>query len=328
MQEFEQKILEQYDIEVNSTRKVRGAVLCETNKGVFLLKEVTTSEKRIPALCELYTWLYEQGEHQIDYMIANRNGEYISSLDNGDRYMLKKWYVGRECDIKKTREILEAAGNLAKLHTVMRHELEYGITEGIKTGEKYRRHNRELKKVRQFVRKAVPKGEFEFAFLQQFELMYQWAEAAVCELEQSDYEQLYQEEMNRSGMTHGEYNYHNIIMTREGIATMNFEKFHRDIQVEDLYYFLRKVMEKSGWKLRLGDGMLNAYSAIHPLTRSETEYLKIRLIYPEKFWKTANSYYCTNKAWISVKNTEKLKTAIKQTEEKKMFLKELFGFEL
>ena len=45
MQEFEQKILEQYDIEVNSTRKVRGAVLCETNKGVFLLKEVTTSEK-------------------------------------------------------------------------------------------------------------------------------------------------------------------------------------------------------------------------------------------------------------------------------------------
>ena len=31
---------------------------------------------------------------------------------------------------------------------------------------------------------------------------------------------------------------------------------------------------------------------------------------------------------LSVKNTEKLKTAIKQTEEKKMFLKELFGFEL
>ena len=219
MQEFEQKILEQYDIEVNSTRKVRGAVLCETNKGVFLLKEVTTSEKRIPALCELYTWLYEQGEYQIDYMMANRNGEYISLLDNGDRYMLKKWYAGHECDIKKTREILEAAGNLAKLHTVMRHELEHGITEGIKTGEKYRRHNRELKKVRQFVRKAVPKGEFEFAFLQQFELMYQWAEAAVCELEQSDYEQLYQEEMNRSGMTHGEYNYHNIIMTREGIPS-------------------------------------------------------------------------------------------------------------
>ena len=235
MQEFEQKILEQYDIEVSSTRKVRGAVLCETNKGLFLLKEITTSEKRIPALCELYTRLYEQGYHRIDYVVTNRNGEYISALDNGDRYILKKCFAGRECDIKKTREIFEAAGNLAKLH---------------------------------------------------------------------------------------------IIMTKEGIATTNFEKFRRDIQVEDLYYFLRKVLEKSGWKIRLGDGMLNAYSAIHPLTEGEMEYLKIRLIYPEKFWKTANSYYCTNKAWISVKNIEKLQTAIRQTEEKKMFLKEVFGFEL
>lgn len=328
MQEFEQKILEQYDIEVSSTRKVRGAVLCETNKGLFLLKEVSASEKRIPALCELYTWLYEQEEHRVDYMLANRNGGYISSLDNGDRYMLKKWHAGRESDIKKTREIFESAGNLAKLHIIMRHELEHGLPEGIKIEEKYRRHNRELKKVRQFTRRAVPKGEFEFAFLKQFDLMYQWAEAALCELEQSDYEQLYQEEMDRFGMIHGEYNYHNIIMTKEGIVTTNFEKFRRDIQVEDLYYFLRKVMEKSGWKVRLGDGMLNAYSAIHPLTGSETEYLKIRLIYPEKFWKIANSYYCTNKAWVSVKNTEKLQTAIKQTEEKKLFLKEVFGFVL
>ena len=57
---------------------------------------------------------------------------------------------------KKTREILEAAGNLAKLHTVMRHELEYGITEGIKTGEKYRRHNRELKKSTAVCQKSCP----------------------------------------------------------------------------------------------------------------------------------------------------------------------------
>ena len=102
------------------------------------------------------------------------------------------------------------------------------------------------------------------------------------ELERSDYEKLYAEEMKKFGMIHGEYNYHNIIMTKEGIATTNFEKFRRDIQVEDLYYFLRKVLEKSGWKIRLGDGMLNAYSAIHPLTEGEMEYLKIRLIYPEK----------------------------------------------
>ena len=151
------------------------------------------------------------------------------------------------------------------------------------------------------------------------------AEAAVEELERSDYEKLYAEEMKKSGMIHGEYNYHNIIMTKEGIATTNFEKFRRDIQVEDLYYFLRKVLEKSGWKIRLGDGMLNAYSAIHPLTEGEMEYLKIRLIYPEKFWKIANFYYNSGKAWIPMKNMEKLYRLLDLEEEKKTFLEHYRG---
>ena len=106
MQEFEQKILEQYDIEVSSTRKVRGAVLCETNKGLFLLKEITTSEKRIPALCELYTRLYEQGYHRIDYVVTNRNGEYISALDNGDRYIslcVMNWNMGYRKEPKQMK---------------------------------------------------------------------------------------------------------------------------------------------------------------------------------------------------------------------------------
>ena len=320
MQEFEQKILEQYDIEVSSTRKVRGAVLCETNKGLFLLKEIATSEKRIPALCELYTRLYEQGYHRIDYVVTNRNGEYISALDNGDRYILKKCFAGRECDIKKTREIFEAAGNLAKLHIIMRYELEHGIPEGTKTDEKYRRHNRELKKVRQFTRKVVPKGEFEFAFLKQFDQMYQWAEAAVEELDRSDYEKLYAEEMKKSGMIHGEYNYHNIIMTKEGIATTNFEKFRRDIQVEDLYYFLRKIMEKHDWNERLGRQVMESYERVLPVSEVERQVLYYLFWYPEKYWKQINFYYNANKAWVPAKSTEKIRKLEAQQEARESFI--------
>ena len=74
--------------------------------------------------------------------------------------------------------------------------------------------------------------------------------------------------------------------------------------------------------------LICAYDRVRRLTAVELNYLYLYMAYPEKFWKTANSYYCTNKAWISVKNIEKLQTAIRQTEEKKMFLKEVFGFEL
>lgn len=337
MQEYELGVLEQYNIEVISTRKTRGAILCDTDQGLLLLKEVRVSEKRIPALFELYEYLYSQGYGRIDRIILTREGECLSALEDGSRYMLKSWFKGRECDVKKPAELLAASGNLAKLHILMCHELESNVTAGAHLKDEYLRHNRELKKVRKFMRGIAPKGEFEFAFLKHFDQIYQWADAAIAELENSDYESLYQDSVKNCCMTHGEYNYHNILMVQGDynykkepyrIATTNFEKFKRDVQVEDLYYFLRKVMEKHGWKERLGDNMINAYSAIRPITDAELEYLKVRLIYPEKFWKIANSYYHSNKAWISIKSIEKLNTSIKQTEEKRRFLEDIFSFHL
>ena len=64
------------------------------------------------------------------------------------------------------------------------------------------------------------------------------------------------------------------------------------------------------------------------LEEGELKQLYIRLAYPEKFWKIANSYYHSNKAWISVKNMEKLNTAIRQTKEKERFIDNIFAFHL
>lgn len=335
MQEYERNILEQYKIDADSTRKVRGAVLCDTNQGLFLLKEVSVPGSRISALCELYAHLSEHGYRGLDALVPNEAGEYVTVSEDGKRYMLRRWFCARECDIKRPGELLEATGNLAKLHEFMKKEISaIPATESL--GEEYDRHSRELRKVRRFIRGLTSKGEFEMAFLKCFEPMYQWAEAAKELLKNSDYEGLYLESMEKYCLVHGEYNYHNILVGYEdsrnaapGItATVNFDKFKYNIQVEDLYYFLRKVMEKHGWKERLGDSMINAYSAIRPLTKEETEYLKIRLVYPEKFWKIANSYYHSNKAWISVKNVEKLSTAIRQTKEKERFIENIFSFHL
>ena len=331
MQEYERdSVLEQYDITINSTRKIRGAILCDTDRGLLLLKEADVSEGKTSALCELYEYLEEQGSIATDCPVKNRDGEYISVSEDGVRYMMKKWYAGRECDIRKPAELLKSAGNLASLHIILQKELPHELPPGTHLKEDYMRHNRELRKVRKFVRGVSPKGEFEFSFLKCFEQMYEWADAAVQELESSSYDHLYRESIDHFHMTHGEYNYHNIVMRQgalaEIVAITGFEKCRRDVQVEDLYYFLRKVMEKNGWKERLGDNMLNAYSAIRPISEEELEYIKNRLIYPEKFWKIANSYYRSNKAWMPVKNTEKLNIAIHQTKEKKRFLENIFSF--
>ena len=60
----------------------------------------------------------------------------------------------------------------------------------------------------------------------------------------------------------------------------------------------------------------------------ELEYLAIRLCYPEKFWKIINSYYHSNKAWVSEKSVEKLRICIGQVEEKQLFLENILSFHL
>lgn len=329
MQEYERNILEQYDMDIRSTRKIRGAVLCDTEQGTYLLKEVAVPSERIQELAEFYHFLSLQEWCKVDKIILNNDGEYVTGEENGTKYILKEWFPGRECDIRKPIELLEAAGTLGKLHLLMRRETGECVSDEIRIDEEYIRHNRELKKVRSFIRKTAPKSEFEYKFLKNYDEMFFWAEKAQAMLEESNYEKLRTENIDNHCLVHGEYNYHNIIMNDtkqpdELLAVTNFDKFKQDIQVEDFYYFLRKVMEKYGWKERLGDNIINAYSAVKPLTQDEIEYIKFRLVYPEKFWKVANAYYQSNKAWISEKNIEKLNVAIRQTKEKERFLKNIF----
>ena len=119
MQEYELKVLEQYDVDVKGTRKTRGAFFCDTDQGLFLLKEAGISEKRVPALYKLGEALKEAGHAEIDQILPNKEGGYISVSEEGGRYMLKHWYFGRECNIRRSRELSQAVKNLAKLHLIM-----------------------------------------------------------------------------------------------------------------------------------------------------------------------------------------------------------------
>ena len=347
MQDYELSILEQYPINVKGTRKTRGAFFCDTDQGLFLLREAGVSRRQVLLMRHVGVHLYQEGNMQTDLPVANCDGEYVSTSPEGRSYILKQWFRGRECDIRKSRELLEGTANLAHLHRFMRQvppcpgagleEESEERTESPAAGaapeqeslkKEYERHNRELKKIRRFMRGQSPKGEFEMEFLRCFDGMYEWARQAEEELERTDFGELWTGAKENGTMIHGDYNYHNILVTAGGCATTNFDRCRVGIQMEDFYYFLRKAMEKHGWNVKSGDHMLDAYSAIRPLSETEMEYLKIRLIYPEKFWKLADSYYCSNKAWIPAKNVEKLKTVVMQTEEKSRFLEQLFSFSL
>ena len=67
--------------------------------------------------------------------------------------------------------------------------------------------------------------------------------------------------------------------------------------------------------------MLHAYQQVRPLGDAEFEDFCIRLAYPEKFWKLANHYFNSRKAWIPEKSLQKLEMLDMQEKKRREFVK-------
>lgn len=332
MKDFGISVLEQYEIDIKETRRVRGGVLVEAEQGKFLLKEVKIVPERMEFLVQLYGQLNENGFELTDTPMQNKEGAYLSKAEDESCYVLKKWFLGRECDIKKEIEVIEGAKTLAEIHRKMKicvgdeEKKKQEIKRTLQ--EEYERHNRELRKIYTFVQKRRVKNEFEAEFLCGYEKMYYQAQAALDKMKEPEYIQVCENARKNHEISHGDYNYHNILFCQQGVAITGFEHAHWEIQLSDLYYYLRKILEKYHYDERIGCRILKAYDSVISLGKNQRDYLAIRLSYPEKFWKIANAYYCSNKAWIPQKNVDKLKLAIAQAKEKELFLERVFAFRL
>lgn len=322
MYDYGLSTLEQYGLEAETSARTRGALLCYTGKGLLILKEFNGSEKKLQKQQELLLSLEKQGIH-VDSFLENQEGSLVSHDKDGILFTLQHWYEGRECDTRSQEDILRSVKALAGLHNAMK--LPPGESYQEKSlKDEYLRHNQELRKIRRFIRKKGASAVFEKEFLSSVEWYLQRGEQALSLLEESDYEELREKAWQEGSICHGEFNQHNILMLGADTAVTNFGHWSYDIQIADLYRFMRKILEKYNWDENLAGKMLYAYNRIRPISFSEWQNLKIRFTYPEKYWKIANYYYTHNKAWISDKNTQKLQTLLRQKKNWEKFSEKLF----
>jgi len=355
------ELLEQYEIEVLRTRKGRGAILCETNQGYLILKEYAGSQERIALQDRLLKQAAEAGLVQAERIVPDREGALFVKDNDGVKYVLKTWQDGRECNIHDRGECAEAVRLLARLHGNMTLTSDTpGLPEPFSAEKDYEKRNRELKRVRNYLQQKKQKSWFELnlrkaldGFLEQaLAVTEEWKEYAGLPVkdgqgaapmaakaysgaEPADRDAA--ENVMAAGkdgqraavketvsFCHGDYQYHNILQGSNGWFLVNFEKYQRDNPVRDLYLLLRKLLEKENWSVSLGAELLEAYEKERPISAYSRIDLYYRLAYPEKFWKIANFYYNSGKAWIPGKNQEKLEKVIAQEKEKQCFLDEVF----
>lgn len=326
------ELLEQYEIEVLRTRKGRGAIVCDTDKGCLIFREYSGSQDRIGIQDRLLKQIADAGQVCVEAIIPNREGSLLVRDTDGTGYVLKTWQEGRECSVHDRHECVEAVRLLARLHKNMELPGDMpNLPVAFSPEKEYDKHNKELKRVRKYLQQKGQKNWFETSlrkafdpFMEQaFAVTEQWWEYCRSFGEEKAAQDSCRKE-GRVAFCHGDYQYHNILQGMNGWFVVNFEKCLCDDPVRDLYLLLRKLLEKSNWSVALGEELLAAYEKERSISAKSWIDLYYRLAYPEKFWKIVNFYYNSGKAWIPGKNQEKLERVIEQEKEKQHFLDETF----
>lgn len=357
MEDKYEEILAQYPIQIKSKKRVRGAILLETERGLSLLRSYNGYRSHLQTEEKIKQHLVDQGYPYVDQAIKNVRDEFLTRDGAGNLWIMRKWYAGRECDIREAKEVHLAAVHLAKLHQLLvkplakqpeqsaqsAADVESAEQEPGKIGndskktdfspaplptEKpyFEKRNRELKRVHSYIRKKRHKNEMELALLNAFGYYYeQGCEAERIDAEEQVFQSLYRQSLEEELYVHGSYNYHNLLLQGKRIATTNFENSKAGIQILDLYGFLRKVMEKNGWQSTLGTEILDVYQEQRNLSGHERKLLYTLLLYPEKYWKQCNFYYNGKKSWTSRKNLDKLQRLQEQETERRQFLESVKG---
>lgn len=316
-------LLEQYEIEVNRTWKGRGAILCDSNKGLLILKEYCGPADKVEFQDYLLKHINESDDVRVESILRTKEDEFIVYDQDRVAYIVKTYCDGRECNHRDIEECRQAVSVLAKLHRVSDLSGCDILSEQpvYRADKEYEKHNRELKKVRKFLREKSQKTDFEIYLMKHYDYFMNNALQITDELRYYAYEE---DSYEFPIVCHGDYQYHNIMQTESGSVLLNFEKCVRDYPVRDLYLFLRKLLEKNNWSQTLGDMLLESYNMERTLTERDYKQLYYRLAYPEKFWKIVNFYYNSGKAWIPGRNMEKIEKLFAQEREKQLFLESIF----
>jgi spore coat protein I len=349
-----------------NVRRGKGVLICTVNQEEYCLMPFRGSEKRLAEEAALLKFLTEKGhlvdsmvqteegtyiarnEYQDPFILRRWHaGEECSSTDEVQLLRGAGKLAGLHLDMAHVPELAGASdaelGSAAQ--TPEQSEDGERCEEG-GTNEKqqdfsgnpeesrhidscmevFLRHSRELKKISTYVKKRRQKTAFEELVERSIPAHMEQAREAQELLEQSGYQNLLERAVEERSFVHGTYNYHYIYLQKAQEAVVNFSRYGIQVQILDLYEFLRKCLEKNNWDQQLGNRLISAYDRIKPITDQELLVLRANLLYPEKYWKQLNIYYNSNKAWIPLRSQEKLTQAVDQSTLREKFVKNLSIF--
>lgn len=317
-----EKGLANYELTVKRRYRHRGGWLLDTAQGPKLLREYDRIRGHFAFENKIKEVLSMRGFERTDQVVKNKEDSYVTELDTGEKVVIYQWFSGEECDLRLSSDLALAGENLACLHHALEEVCIFEENDSLREMNllgKIGKHTLELKRIHSYMKKKRQRTEFEIQAICCFDRFYEKAVEATGRLEHCAY---YKKISALGGKyCHGDYNYHNLIREKDGMATVGFEKAGRGIPLLDLVYLMRKALEKNGWDRKKGVQIMENYAKVIPLGEEEQEFIYIMLLFPEKYWKLMNGYFNHKKSWFSEQSLHKLRSLGEMEQGREQFLK-------
>ncbi len=187
----------------------------------------------------------------------------------------------------------------------------------------YERHMKELKMAANYLKNKKRRTDFENMAYKNIGGFHREAVEAVERLNSPVIKAHLQNAYDTGELCHGSFNYHNVLFVGNEAAVTNFGRCRNECRIIDLYQFMRKILEKYDWDIKLAYKLIDEYNIVRSISDNDVELLSALFAFPEKFWKIINYYFNANKAWIPPKSIEKLNLVVEQNQSRRRLLETL-----
>jgi CotS family spore coat protein len=162
---------------------------------------------------------------------------------------------------------------------------------------RWRRKREEIALFAAWARASARPGAFDREYARLAPEWLRAADQALAELEASPYRALSGAGRRRGGLCHHNLAHHNVLLTPDGLALVDFNHALADLGVHDLANLLRRLLRLVGWDPTPGLACLEAYRTVAGFGPADLALLRPLLRFPEEGWQIGRQYYVEQLRW-------------------------------
>ncbi|WCK53625.1 phosphotransferase [Aneurinibacillus sp. Ricciae_BoGa-3] len=297
MQDFISRVEKAFGLKVSGLIKKQVVLIGNSNKGSVVIKGYRSS-KRAQWVTHLSQTLLSRGMQDVTEYLYTRDG-FPYFTWNGTTYTVMRKESGRSASYFDRQDILLATRTLARFHQLSAYIKGGPEPErNIPLLSKWSMRTERFQQIVSEIKRTGQNGRLERLIQSASHAILREARYAYIIAGRSTLTQEYYRSISNLHVIHRDVASHNFIIGKPGRATLiDLDTAAYDTPIADLSQFVSRVMVQQEWDLDLFDAIINAYSAIRPLSEQDAALIFLLLRFPDNYLREVCGLYDKKKGF-------------------------------